>query len=223
MEQLLHSVWIRLFPSIGVTSWSLKLLDLSFNELVYDFRVILFVSLFLINHSAVLLKNLLSFSGSTFSVFGLVLRIHCMTFHISFVFWLKHFVKTCLFLAGNLFDFVFYFSELFLNFAFNCSEIIERLQLVFFYTKKVEKIHAITSTKTNDRIVDILQTRLLIDNNLFIDLPHYHIKPLLKLQKACAGFMLNKYAMCEDITKLKRLLVPERIILPSQNLFSNVY
>ena len=28
---------------------------------------------------------------------------------------------------------------------------------------------------------------------------------------ACAGFTLNKFATCEDITKLKWLLVPERI------------
>ena len=48
-------------------------------------------------------------------------------------------------------------------------------------------------------------------NNLFIDLPKYQIKPLLKLPKACAGFVLNKYATCEDITKLKWLLVPEKI------------
>ena len=33
----------------------------------------------------------------------------------------------------------------------------------------------------------------------------------LKLQKACADFALNKFATCEDITKLKWLLVPERI------------
>ena len=48
-------------------------------------------------------------------------------------------------------------------------------------------------------------------NNLFIDLSKYKVKRLLKVQKACAGFVLNKYATCEDITKLKLLLVPERI------------
>ena len=53
--------------------------------------------------------------------------------------------------------------------------------------------------------------RLDYCNNLFIDLPQYQIKRLLKLQKACAGFVLNKYATCEDVTKLKWLLVPERI------------
>ena len=48
-------------------------------------------------------------------------------------------------------------------------------------------------------------------NNLFIDLPQYQIKRLLKLQKACVGFALNKHATREVITKLKWLLVPERI------------
>ena len=47
---------------------------------------------------------------------------------------------------------------------------------------------------------------------MLIDLPQYQIKRLLKLQKTWAGFVINKYATCEDITKLKWLLVPERII-----------
>ena len=42
----------------------------------------------------------------------------------------------------------------------------------------------------------------------FTDVPQYQVKRLLKLQKACTGFVLNKYATCEDITKLKWLLVP---------------
>ena len=54
-------------------------------------------------------------------------------------------------------------------------------------------------------------SRLGYCNNLFIDLSKYKVKRLLKVQKACAGFVLNKYATCEDITKLKLLLVPERI------------
>ena len=41
------------------------------------------------------------------------------------------------------------------------KHIIKRLFLVTFYTEKVKTIYAISSTKTTDRIVDILQTRLL--------------------------------------------------------------
>ena len=51
---------IHLFTSVGVTSRSLKLFDLFFIELMYDRRV-LSVFFFPINHSAVLLKNSLSF------------------------------------------------------------------------------------------------------------------------------------------------------------------
>ena len=48
--------------------------------------------------------------------------------------------------------------------------------------------------------------------NLFIDLTNqYQIKRLIKLRKACAGLVLNKYSTCEDITKLKWLLELERI------------
>ena len=86
VEQWLRSVLIYLFTSVGVTSQSLKLFDLSFNELMYDRRVTLSLFLFPTNCSAVLLKNSLNFSRSTFSVFGLGLSIRCMTFHISFLF-----------------------------------------------------------------------------------------------------------------------------------------
>ena len=57
----------------------------------------------------------------------------------------------------------------------------------------------------------LIFSRLDYCNNLFIDLPWYQIKCLLKLQKACACSVLNKYATSEDVTKLKWLLVPERI------------
>ena len=60
-------------------------------------------------------------------------------------------------------------------------------------------------------IKSLMCSRLDYCNNLFIDLPQRQIKRLLKLQKACAGFVLNKYATCANITKLKWLLVPEKI------------
>ena len=60
-------------------------------------------------------------------------------------------------------------------------------------------------------IKSLMCSRLDYCNNLFIDLPQRQIKRLLKLQKACAGFVLNKYAICEDITELKWLVVPERV------------
>ena len=48
-------------------------------------------------------------------------------------------------------------------------------------------------------------------NKLFIDLPQYRTKRLLKLQKSSAGFVLNTYAACEDKTKLKWPLIPKKI------------
>ena len=77
-----------------------------------------------------------------------------------------------------------------------------------FYAEKVKTIYTISCMKTTDRIVDILQARLL--QHLFIDLPQHQIQRLLKLQKECAGFVLINYATCEKITKLKWLLVPQR-------------
>ena len=65
VEQSLRSVLIYLLTSVGLTSQRLNLFDLSFNELMYDCREALSVCLFPTSRSAVLLKNLLSFSGST--------------------------------------------------------------------------------------------------------------------------------------------------------------
>ena len=61
--QLLRSVLIHWFTSVGVTSQSLNLFVISLNELMYDRRVALPVFLYPTNPSAVLLKNSLSFSG----------------------------------------------------------------------------------------------------------------------------------------------------------------
>ena len=86
VEQSLHSVLIYLLTFVGVTSRSLKLFDLSFNELMYDDSVVLSAFLFPTNLSGFLLKNSLTFPGSSFSVFGFGLSIRCMTFHLKFLF-----------------------------------------------------------------------------------------------------------------------------------------
>ena len=57
----------------------------------------------------------------------------------------------------------------------------------------------------------LIFSRLDFCNNLSIDVPQYQFECLLKLQKACTGFGLNKYATCGGITKSKWLLVPGRI------------
>ena len=76
----------------------------------------------------------------------------------------------------------------------------------------LKKLKRYTTLPVRKQLTEsLIFSRLDCCNNLFIDLPQYQTKCLLKLQKACAGFVLNKYATCEDITKLKWLLVPERI------------
>ena len=91
VEQSLHSVLIYLLTFVGVTSRSLKLFDLSFNELMYDGSVVLSAFLFPTNLSAFLLKNSLSFLGSS----------------------LYFFLETCVFLVDNLFHLVPNCSEFF--------------------------------------------------------------------------------------------------------------
>ena len=56
----------------------------------------------------------------------------------------------------------------------------------------------------------IIFSRIDYCSNLFIDLTQYQIKSLLKLQKASSGFVLNKYATCEDMSKLKWMITSTR-------------
>ena len=78
-----------------------------------------------------------------------------------------------------------------------------------FVLKKLKRYTTLPVQK--QLTISLIFSRLDYCNNLFIDLPQYQIIRFLKQQKTCAGFVLNKYATCEDITKLKWLLVPERI------------
>ena len=76
----------------------------------------------------------------------------------------------------------------------------------------LKKLKQYTPLAVRKQLIEsLICSRLDYCNNLFIDLPRNQIKRLLKLQKACAGFVLNKYATCANITKLKWLLVPEKI------------
>ena len=91
VEQSLRSVLIHLLTFVGVTSRSLLLFDLSFNELMHDGSVVLSAFLFPTNLSVFLLKNSLSFLGSS----------------------LYFFLETCVFLVDNLFHLVPNCSEFF--------------------------------------------------------------------------------------------------------------
>ena len=76
----------------------------------------------------------------------------------------------------------------------------------------MKKLKRYTALPVRKQLTEsLIFSRLDYCINLFIDLPKCQIKPLLKLPKACTGFILNVYVTCEDITKLKWLLVPEKI------------
>ena len=57
----------------------------------------------------------------------------------------------------------------------------------------------------------LIESWIVYCSNLYLDLLQNQVKRLLKLQKACGGFILNKYATLENITKLKSLLVPKKV------------
>ena len=76
----------------------------------------------------------------------------------------------------------------------------------------MKKLKRYTALPVRKQLTEsLIFSRLDYCINLFIDLPKCQIKPLLKIPKACTGFILNVYVTCEDITKLKWLLVPEKI------------
>ena len=105
-------------------------------------------------------------------------------------------------LYGTTFDEHFHFGKHMSKLLKDCYSSLSMLKKLKRYT---------TLPVQKQLTESLIFSRLDYCNNLFIDLPQYQMKCLLKLQKACASFVLNKYAACEDTEKLKWLLVPERI------------
>ena len=69
-----------------------------------------------------------------------------------------------------------------------------------------------TSQSVRRQLVEsLIFSRLDFCNNLFIDLPQYQVRRMIKLQKSCASFVKGKYCPMEDVVSLKWLLVPERL------------
>ena len=61
----------------------------------------------------------------------------------------------------------------------------------------LKKLKRYTTLPVRKELTESLMfSRLDYCNNFFIDLPQCQIKRLLKLQKTCAGFVLNKYTTC---------------------------
>ena len=67
-----------------------------------------------------------------------------------------------------------------------------------------------TSQSVRKQLVEsLIFSRLDYCNNLFIDLPQYQVRRMIKLQKSCS--LKGKFCSVEDVVLLKWLLVPERI------------
>ena len=60
-------------------------------------------------------------------------------------------------------------------------------------------------------VESLIFSRLDYCNNLFIDLPQYQVRRMIKLKKSFASCVKSKYCSMEDVVSLKWLLVPERI------------
>ena len=74
------------------------------------------------------------------------------------------------------------------------------------------KLKRYTSQSVRKQLVEsLIFSRLDYCNNLFIDLPQYQVRRMIKLQKSCASFVKGKFCSIEDVVSLKWLLVPERI------------
>ena len=100
------------------------------------------------------------------------------------------------------------------------KHISELLKDCYSSLSMLKKLKRYTPLSERKQLTEsFLFSRLYYCNNLVIDLPQYQIKRLLNLQKAFAAFVLNKYAMCESTTKLKWLVVPERINFTIARLF----
>ena len=76
----------------------------------------------------------------------------------------------------------------------------------------LKKLKRYTSQSVRKQLVEpLIFSRLNYCNNLFINLPQYQVRRMIKLQKFCAGFVKSKFCSIEDVVSLKWLLVPERI------------
>ena len=76
----------------------------------------------------------------------------------------------------------------------------------------LKKLKRYTSQSVCKQLVEsLIFSRLDYCNNLFIDLSHYQVQRMIKLQKSCASFVKGTFCSIEDVLSLKWLLVPERI------------
>ena len=76
----------------------------------------------------------------------------------------------------------------------------------------LKKLKRYTSQSVRKQLVEsLIFSKLDYCNNLFIDLPQYQVRRMIKLQNSCASFVKGKFFSIEDMVSLKWLLFPERI------------
>ena len=92
------------------------------------------------------------------------------------------------------------------------SHISKMLKDSYSHLSILKKLTRYTSESVRKQLVESsIFSRLDYCNNLFIDVPQYQVRRMIKLQKSCASFVKGKFCSIEDVVSLKWLLVPERI------------
>ena len=92
------------------------------------------------------------------------------------------------------------------------SHISKILKDSYSHLSILKTLKRYTSQSVRKQLVEsLIFSRLDYCNNLFIDLPQYQVRRMIKLQKSCASFVKGKFCSIEDVVSLKWLLVPERI------------
>ena len=85
---------------------------------------------------------------------------------------------------------------------------IKNAKRLLFALKHSKKFKRYTSQSVRKQLVEsLIFSRLDYCNNLFIDLPQYQVRRMIKLQKSCA----SKFCSIENVVSRKWQLVPERI------------
>ena len=120
VEQSFRS-YLRHLSTSSYVAW--KLLELFATESLWNSMTLSFIAFSQITLSAVLLKNLFNEDGSAWSLFMFGIRIRCMTFQISLLFFEdKIFLKTEFSFLWLLFDFA---SFIFVGFpVFTCLDFL---------------------------------------------------------------------------------------------------
>ena len=92
------------------------------------------------------------------------------------------------------------------------NHISKILKYSYSHLSILKKCKRYTLQSVRKQFVESLNfSRLDCCNNLFIDLPQYQVRRMIKLKQSHASFVKGKYCPMENVLSLKWLLVSERI------------